>query len=110
LFLTSSILSAITDSEEFTQEIQKKFDKLQKKLDDYQSELMVENKKTGGVANNRTKQLEKLIGNLTDEIKIKKRTLVTTKEDIMRQLKEGMNEDISWFQMWLLHKTLPMSL
>lgn len=91
-----------TDSEEFTKELEKKFDKIQKKIDEYQLELSEINKKTAGLGNNRSKKLEGYINNLKDDIKIGRRTLQTSKEDILTQLKKGSYEDISWFQMWAL--------
>lgn len=91
-----------TDSEEFTKELEKKFDKKQKKIDEYQLELLDINKKTGGVGNNRSKKIEGYISNLKDDIKIGRRTLQTTKEDIINQLKNGMYEDISFAQTWAM--------
>ena len=91
-----------TDNEEFTKEFQKKIDKIQNEINEAQIELLGINKKTGGVGNNKSKKLEKKIGNLKDKIKIKTRTLTTTEEDITRQLKDGMDEDISFAQMWLM--------
>ncbi|HQJ57121.1 MAG TPA: hypothetical protein PLH46_05715, partial [Caldisericia bacterium] len=91
-----------TDSEEFTKELEKKFDKIQKKIDEHQLELSEINKKTAGLGNNRSKKLEGYINNLKDDIKIGRRTLQTSKEDILTQLKKGSYEDISWFQMWAL--------
>lgn len=77
-----------TDSEEFTKELEKKFDKIQKKIDEYQLELSEINKKTAGLGNNRSKKLEGYINNLKDDIKIGRRTLQTSKEDILTQLKK----------------------
>jgi len=91
-----------TDNEEFTKDFQKKIDKIQNEINEAQIELLEINKKTGGVGNNKSKKLEKKIGNLKDKIKIKTRTLTTTEEDITRQLKDGMDEDISFAQMWLM--------
>ena len=95
-------LDQFTDSDEFTKELEKKFDKIQKKIDEYQLELLDINKKTGGVGNNRSKKIEGYISNLKDDIKIGRRTLQTTKEDIINQLKNGIYEDISFAQTWAM--------